>query len=232
MNDFQKKLHCFLLIGQSNMAGRGEQSEVDPICDDRIFMFRDRYWQVAVEPLHQDRPEAGIGLAMGFASTLLKHLPDISVGLIPCAVGATSISEWIPGALLYQRAIDSVRIASCSLHGILWHQGEYDANIQERVDQYAKHLTFLIESIRFDLNSPQLPFIAGELGSFINAESGFPFGRKISRIIKSLEKSIPNFACVSADNLTDKGDSLHFNSSALRKFGKRYAAELLRLENK
>lgn len=229
MNDFHKKLYCFLLIGQSNMAGRGELSEVDPIRDDRIFMFRDNNWQLAIEPLHQDRPEAGIGLAMSFASTLLKHHPNISVGLIPCAVGATSISEWIPGTKLYQNAIITTRKATNSLFGVLWHQGEYDANDPDRVATYANQLTLLIKFIRADFKSPQLPFICGELGSFINSSSGFQFSYDISVILKSLSTDIANYACASAAGLTDKGDSLHFNSKSLREFGKRYALELLRL---
>ena len=45
-----------LLIGQSNMAGRGLPNEVDPIADGRIETFRDSQWQTAVEPLHDDKP--------------------------------------------------------------------------------------------------------------------------------------------------------------------------------
>ncbi|MBU1065975.1 sialate O-acetylesterase [bacterium] len=232
MNDFHKKLRCYLLLGQSNMAGRGELSAVEPIVDPRILMFRNDNWTQAIEPLHQDHPEAGIGLAMSFSSVLLDHNPDITIGLIPCAVGATSISEWMPGTKLYQTAINSARKATDSLRGALWHQGEYDANDPNRVDAYAERLIFLIESIRVDLNSPQLPFITGELGSFINTRNGFPYGSDISAIQKSLGKIVQDYAFVSAAGLTDKGDRLHFNSKSLREFGKRYALELLRLWRK
>ncbi|MDO9547497.1 MAG: sialate O-acetylesterase [Candidatus Marinimicrobia bacterium] len=224
--------HTFLLIGQSNMAGRGELSAVEPIEDSRILMFRDNNWIPAVEPLHQDRPEAGIGLAMSFAALLLDHHPEITIGLIPCAVGATSISEWMPGTELYQKTIGIAHRATDALQGILWHQGEYDANDRNRVAVYAERLTFLVESIRSDFNSPHIPFITGELGSFINATSGSLYGDDISRILKSLVKNVPNYACVSSIGLTDKGDGLHFNSRSLREFGKRYASELLRLWNK
>ena len=50
-----------LLIGQSNMAGRGLPNEVDPIADGRIETFRDDQWQAAVEPLHNDKKTAGVG---------------------------------------------------------------------------------------------------------------------------------------------------------------------------
>ena len=47
-----------LLIGQSNMAGRGLLNEVDPIADGRIETFRYNQWQAAVEPLHNDKEKA------------------------------------------------------------------------------------------------------------------------------------------------------------------------------
>ncbi|MBU4446688.1 sialate O-acetylesterase [bacterium] len=231
-NRIMHPTHTFLLIGQSNMAGRGSISAEKPIIDLRILMFRNGDWIPAIEPLHQDRPEAGIGLAMSFASVILSHHSGISVGLIPCAVGATSISEWMPGTELYQRTINTTRKATDALQGILWHQGEYDASDRNRVNVYATRLSTLIQSIRAELRSPDLPFIAGELGKFINAASGFPYGDDISRILKSLVKNVPNYACVSSLGLTDTGDGLHFNSRSLREFGKRYATEFLTLWNK
>jgi len=205
---------------------------VKPLSDPRILMFRNSNWIPAIEPLHRDRPEAGIGLAMSFASVLLDHHPEITIGLIPCAVGATSISEWMPGTELYQKAVRTARKASASLQGILWHQGEYDASDKNRVNAYATCLSTLIQSIRTELRTPDLAFIAGELGDFIDTDSGFPYGCDISGILKSLERSISKYVCVSAAGLTDKGDRLHFNSESLREFGKRYAEEFLKLCNK
>ena len=47
-------LNIFLLIGQSNMSGRGELQEVAAIKHPHIFMYRDSDWTIAKEPLHQD----------------------------------------------------------------------------------------------------------------------------------------------------------------------------------
>jgi len=231
-NSIMHPTHTFLLIGQSNMAGRGSISAVKPIIDSRILMFRNGNWIPAVEPLHQDRPEAGIGLAMNFASVLLGHHPEIFIGLIPCAVGATSIFEWLPGTELYQKTISTVRRATDELRGILWHQGEYDAVDKTRMSLYATRLSTFIQTIRTELRSPDLPFIAGELGNFIDAANGFPYGDDISKILKSLMKNVSHYACVSTTGLTDKGDGLHFNSESLREFGNRYATEFMALWNK
>ena len=56
-----------LLIGQSNMAGRGFLSEVTPIHNENIFMLRNGRWQMMTEPIHFDRSVAGAGLAASFA---------------------------------------------------------------------------------------------------------------------------------------------------------------------
>jgi hypothetical protein len=213
------------------MAGRGSISAVKPIIDSRIFMFQNGNWIPAVEPLHQDHPEAGIGLAMSFASVFLGHHPEMSIGLIPCAVGATSIFEWMPGTELYQQTISTVSGATDALQGILWHQGEYDAVDKTCMSLYATRLSNLIQSIRTELRSPDLPFIAGELGNFINAKNGFPYGDDVSGILKSLVKNVTHYACISAAGLTDKGDGLHFNSESLREFGNRYAKEFMALWN-
>ena len=43
-----------LLIGQSNMAGRGYLHEVTPIYNENIFMLRNGRWQMMTEPIHFD----------------------------------------------------------------------------------------------------------------------------------------------------------------------------------
>ena len=225
-------LSTFLLIGQSNMAGRGEIDTVKPIEDKRILMYRNSGWLPAREPLHQDRSEAGIGLAMSFAHMLLKNNMAERIGLIPCAVGATSIAEWLPGTGLYERAVSTALQAAKTLQGVLWHQGEYDSISSDQTAVYGYHLKKLILELRIEFKQPKLPFISGELGEFINADRGFPFARDISGILKSLANEIPRYACVSAMGLQDKGDGLHFGAPSLRELGRRYAAAYILLETK
>lgn len=40
-------VHSFLLIGQSNMAGRGSLQEAPPMKDARILVLRNGRWQEA-----------------------------------------------------------------------------------------------------------------------------------------------------------------------------------------
>jgi hypothetical protein len=61
-----KKVHIYLLAGQSNMAGRGKPEEIDTLTDPNIWMFnKEEKWVPAREPLHFDKPAViGVGPVM------------------------------------------------------------------------------------------------------------------------------------------------------------------------
>ena len=231
MTDSILPMEIFLLIGQSNMAGRGPLETVPGLRDPRVRMFRGGGWRPAEEPLHTDKPEiAGVGLAMSFALRLLEACPDRVVGLLPCAFGGTPLSRWMPGADLYTAAVATTRSAGAagSLSGILWHQGENDSQRPEDVESYGRRLREMVGALRAGLASPAVPFIAGELGEFLAEREGCRAGyRAINEQLRALTHDIPHYACVSAAGLPDKGDRLHFDAAALREFGRRYAAAYL-----
>src|SRR3569623_711860 len=67
-----QKFDLYILVGQSNMAGRGKiTDEFAAQHHDRVFMFtKDKQWVLAKHPLHFDKPTAvgvGPGLAFGIA---------------------------------------------------------------------------------------------------------------------------------------------------------------------
>ena len=83
----------FLLIGQSNMAGRGkiEAQDREPI--PRVLMLnKELEWVPAVDPVHFDKPDiVGVGIARTFGRVLANANPSATIGLIPAAVGGTSL---------------------------------------------------------------------------------------------------------------------------------------------
>src|SRR5690606_3114223 len=127
-------------------------------------------WVLAKDPLHFDRPKAvGVGPGMGFAKEMIKGKNNLSIGLIPCALGGSPIKAWKSGGEFtsvhpYDEAIKRAKIAMKRgvLKGILWHQGESDSNIEDS-KVYLANLVALIGHIREDLGVPDLPFIAGQL---------------------------------------------------------------------
>ena len=96
----KENFHLFLLVGQSNMAGRGEVSDADRKPDPRVLMFnREGRWVPATDPMHWDKPAAGVGLGRSFAFEVAEARPGVTIGLIPCAAGGSPIDTWKPGQL-------------------------------------------------------------------------------------------------------------------------------------
>lgn len=233
------KFHLFLLAGQSNMAGRGDVSEQDREIHPRVLSFnRDGEWIPAVDPLHWDKPSAGVGLGRSFAFQLGEADPEITVGLIPAASGGSYISAWAPGGYHdqtdshpYDEAIERARAAmkDGELKAILWHQGESDAE-PEHAAVYKEKLRAVIAQFREDLQLPDLPFIIGQLGQF----DGKPWNEYeviVDQAHRELAEEMPNVAFVSAEGLTPKDDMVHFDAASLREFGKRYAEVYIEQEN-
>ena len=222
--------NIFLLLGQSNMAGRGDLNDVPAIADDRIEMFRNHEWLKAHEPLHQDNKHiAGIGAGMSFAQKLITHDLNIKIGLLPCAKGWTSISDWMPGTPLYSNALSITKEAMLQgeLKGILWHQGENDTFNFPDALAYGDRLTKIILGLRNDLNIQDLPFISGELGYFLSHLKEFECVAQVNHHLNDLKNSIKNYGCINAKGLKPKSDKIHFDSKSLRTMGMRFAQEYL-----
>ncbi|MBC8100987.1 MAG: sialate O-acetylesterase [Cytophagales bacterium] len=223
MNDRQ----LFLLIGQSNMAGRGTVEPRDRVTNPRIVMLtRELQWTPANDPVHFDKPEiAGVGLCSEFARVLIKTDPRITVGLIPCAFGGTRLDEWKPGDKLYTNAVFRTRKAmeSGALAGILWHQGESDAG-SAKAATYPERLAAMISLLRRDLGAKTVPLVLGELCR------ANPVYASFNAAFSDVVRRVPHSALVTSEDLRDKGDKTHFDAESLRVFGRRYAAVFLRLK--
>jgi len=217
------------------MAGRGVVEAQDRVADPRVVMLdRTLHWVPATDPVHYDKPIAGVGPGRSFALSLVARDPSARIGLIPAAVGGSPISSWEPGALdpatkthPYDDALARARAAmrDGQLRAILWHQGESDAHpgLSERYDE---KLRALIARFRADLNAPALPFIIGELGQF----RGKPWDadvRRVDSVHRTIAATVPHVAYVSSDGLRDRGDTLHFDAASQREFGERYARAYL-----
>jgi hypothetical protein len=220
----------FLLIGQSNMAGRGIVGEEDKRPIPNVYAFsKEKTWIPAVDPIHFDRPDRiGVGMGRGFATTLIQMKAATHIGLIPAAFGGSALHEWVPGSTHYTNAVDRVKSAltaagpGARLRGILWHQGEADAGDEERAVTYHIRFAKFMAALRKDLGAESVPLVVGQLGEFV-LEKDYPQLRRINLELASLPLYMPLTNFVSSRGLKDKGDSLHFDTPSLKEFGRRYA---------
>ncbi len=219
-------MKSILLIGQSNMAGRGFLHETPPIYNERISMLRNGRWQMMTEPIHFDRPVAGVGLASSFAEAWCDANKEETIGLIPCAEGGSSIDEWNIDDILFRHAISEAKYAmeNSELIAILWHQGESDSSSGKYKD-YNKKLDVIIKTLRKELAADDVPFIIGGLGDYLG-KSAFGAGCTEYRLINSelqrYAENHENCYFVTGDALFSNPDGIHINAESQRRFGIRY----------
>lgn len=235
----QDQVHLYLLLGQSNMAGRGRIAPQDLIPDPRVVMLnRDNEWVPAIAPLHFDKPVAGVGIGRRFGQLMADASPGVTIALIPCAVGGSPIDAWQPGAFYEPTGShpwdDALRrakhaLAFGRLKGILWHQGESDSR-PERAAEYEDKLHDLVRRLRRELEAPDVPFVVGQMGQF--PERPWDEARRtVDQAHRGLPSTVDRTAFVSSDGLIHKGDEVHFDAASYRELGRRYADAMTSLHS-
>ncbi|QOY92191.1 sialate O-acetylesterase [Paludibaculum fermentans] len=227
-------MKLFLLAGQSNMAGRGVITPEDQAPIPGVFALnKEMSWVPAVDPIHFDKPIAAAGLARSFALTLLRFAPQQRIGLVPAAMGGSSLDEWQPGGALFAQAIQRAKAAAPggTFSGILWHQGEADSGKEELARSYTARWVPMMTALRGELGSPELPVVVGQLGEFLRTtEGGCPFSGVVNEHLAQLPLRARRVGFVSSSRLKDKGDLIHFDTAGLHEFGRRYALAYLGLD--
>lgn len=219
-------IQSFLMIGQSNMAGRGFLDEVPLIFDEHIKMLRNGRWQTMAEPVNYDRPTAGGSLGVSFAAAWRVGNPAGEIGLIPCADGGTSLDDWAVGGPLFENAVNQARLAlqSSTLAGILWHQGESDC-FPEKAALYEGKFAAIMTALRDALQAPEVPLVIGGLGDYLTTGiygAYFKLYTEVNAVLRRIAQTQPHCTFAAATGLTANPDGLHFNAASLRTLGVRY----------
>lgn len=245
--EFQGELSLFILAGQSNIAGRGPVPAWARTTSSRVFVFgNDYHWRIAIEPIDDATDQvdmvsldlaAGFSPGLAFATSLFGEHPELTIGLIPCARGGSSIYAWrrsLSDNTLYGSCLKRVRAASTmgEVRGILFFQGEADAIdpelYQETVlypEEWADKFHPLVTGWRGDLGLVDLPVVFAQIGThtapylFINWE-----------IVKDQQRlvEIPFSAMITTDDLALQ-DDVHFTPESYQTIGQRFAEAYLGL---
>ena len=216
-------LDIYLLIGQSNMAGRAPITGEVADTLEGVYLFTNdsiRRWEPAANPLNKystirkriEMQKVGPGYA--FAREMKKAYPEREIGLVVNAKGGTSILAWMPGTEFYDEAVSRTLDAmqDGQLKGILWLQGSSDSR---RTDIYLDSLEKMVQHLRQDLGTPGTPFIAGELSE--DKPHKIPF----NEMLRGLPQRLDHSAVVSAEG-TSTLDSTHFDTKSQVILGERY----------
>lgn len=248
--------YIYLCIGQSNMEGNAAIEPQDRVnVPERFKMMatadfdnpvrKQGRWDKAVPPLV--RQYTGLTLMDYFGRTMLDNLPEnVTIGVVPVAIGGCKIehldkdydpvtvvneAEWFKGFMKaydntpYKRLIECAKEAQKDgvIKGILLHQGESNTGDPQWPAKVNKVYTDILNDL--GLNAADVPLLAGEV---VTTEEGGHCGA-MNPIIDSLPQTIPNAHVISAANLAQKGDGLHFTAHSYRVLGCRYATKMLNL---
>lgn len=173
-----KKIRAFILIGQSNMVGRGERAEFDSIYIDqekneRVLRLYPSGWG------HLEVLVTGNGPEISFAHAMARAWPGDTIGIIKIAIGNTGIRGFVPSwhraqagrdantGPIYQEhirpRIDFAKRLCPDIEfvGVLWKQGGFDMRSRKLAAGYTGHLSRIINALRKDTGVMDLPLFVG-----------------------------------------------------------------------
>ena len=229
-----KDMKLVLLIGQSNMSGRAPVTgELRKPIERCYKLNRDNKWVAATNPFHFDRKYCGVGPADEFARRYLADHPGETLGLVPCAVGGSPLSAWVPAedgkkGAYFRRAMERAKAAQANgeFVAILWHQGETDAakaSAESLMDYYPKGFSDMIAAFRSRLGiGESVPVVVGEIGRWMRKDGDH--AAKVNPAIRECAKRVANCACVSSEGLKNL-DQHHFDGPSVKILGDRYYEE-------
>ena len=163
----------------------------------------------------------GAGLGLPFAIEYEKRT-GVPVGLFPSAHGGTSMAQWSPalkdkaGDSLYGATIRRAALVG-KIKGILWYQGESDANpiasavFQDKFEQ-------MVAAFRQDLDQPDLAFHYVQIGRHVNAQNMAQWNR-VQEAQRLSESRLGNSVMFSAID-SDLDDGIHVSTLDLKRLGR------------
>jgi sialate O-acetylesterase len=178
----------------------------------------------------RDTRTKGAGLGLPFATFLVKET-GVPVGLIASAHGGTSMQGWDPAARdagaasLYGSMYKQVRNAGGKVRGVLWYQGESDAN-PDAAPLFSGRFKDLVAAFRKDFGDPKLPFLYVQIGRFVR-DGGSEAWDRIQELQRLAEAEIPASGMISVIDLP-LDDLIHVGTGGLKVAGARLGKLALR----
>jgi hypothetical protein len=239
-------MDVFLLCGQSNMAGRGGVNGAERAWDGVVpdactvpagaavwrLSADGAAWEPAAEPLHAgvDAPgkTCGVGPGLAFAAALQRRRAH-ALGLVPCAVGGSPLSDWEGplGARAVARAQAALALPCAAggarprLAGLLFYQGETDAGDAALAASWAARFAALVAALRAALRAPLLPVL---LVAITTAPlPAFPHVHVVRAAQLLAPATVPCCCCVDAAGLPLQADGLHLSAAGAAALGQRLA---------
>jgi predicted esterase len=244
----------FVVAGQSNSANHGSERQISRT--KLVSTFDGKRWQIANDPI--PGASGGGGSFMPPLGDVIAEYSHLPVGFIACGVGATSVREWLPKGSrfpnpptleghvrriddqtwesrgdIYEMFIGRMKaLGPNGFRGVLWHQGESDANQQDKTRTlegrlYRECLEKLIRQSRKDIGF-DVPWFVAQASYHI---PGDDFSTEIRNAQASLWKDGialegPDTDALKGPFRENNGQGVHFNGRGLREHAGRWFGKL------
>lgn len=251
--------HVYICFGQSNMEGNAQWETIDnQYVDERFQMMATTNfdnpkrtkgnWYKALCPIVS--PQGKLGPTDYFGRTMVAVLPaDVKIGVVAVAMGGSPIemfdkdkyqqklkdnpNEWWAtlaknyyGGNPYGRIIEMAKKAQESgvIKGILLHQGCSNCGDPNWPNMVKKIYNDMLTDL--GLNAADVPLFVGETERE-DMGGGCSYH---NTVVAKIPQVIPTGHVVSSENIPGNGvDAWHFSAAGYRIFGRRYAAEVLKV---
>lgn len=240
-----------ILAGECNAVGLGK-GEKEFIPDERIKeLLRSESFNTRKNPsfpLGQYilrtaglRNKGMIGFYLFFGKKYEKELlrPGRKLLFIKAASEGSGFSNgcWGKNDYLYLNMVDMAKRIKLGnpdnkIVAVLWHQGETDILNGAEKEFYKQNFSALIRGLRFELNMPYLPFIAGDM-----SEEWLRHIENAEGIREAIRESVHEndyCALVSSKDLfgNDETDTIHFSEKSNEILGERYFNEYRKIRDR
>ena len=231
----KEEYNVILMGGQSNMVGRGKQTDLDRMNFTNITFFDFGLGANLKKQKDKFGPEVGLSMVLS------KNFPNKKFILIKYAIDGASLLDWSPDyskqkaeitgnpefGNMYDRLLsvtDSLTKGyKVKFKALLWMQGEKDARIPEAGIDYYNNFELFINSLRKDLNAPDLAVIFGK----VNPPSDRYYA--LDTVVKAqirISDELSNTYIIDTDNLEKWNDNLHYSSNGQINLGVKFGEKV------
>jgi hypothetical protein len=204
-----KKVHLFILSGQSNMVGLNPDESFTPavtkaLSGGDVVVVRDAQ---GGEPISRWYKKAKP--VKGQAENRIGDLYDRLMAKVSKAIGPAT-----PNTITF-----------------IWMQGERDAR-EAGGEPYEVNMKGLIAQLREDLKRQDVNVVIGRISDFDNANKSYPRWTAIRADQVKVAEADPRAAWIDTDDLNGPANGLHYTREGYKALGERFASSALDLIRK
>ncbi len=244
----------FVVAGQSNSANHGEEKLRTQT--GLVAAFNGTRWQLAHDP--QPGASGGGGSFLPPFGDAIAERFQVPVGLVACGIGATSVREWLPQGAQFPHpptlvgrvqqlpsgqweskgdafAMFTTRMKQFGprgFRGVLWHQGESDANQKDPTrtlpgDLYRQYLAQLIRDSRREIGW-EAPWFVAQVSYHVPGDESSPDIRAAQASLwkERIALEGPDGDALRGQLRERNGQGVHFSGPGLRQHAARWVEKV------